>query len=422
MVSIAGRTLRVGPAGYPFLSNIAPPIHSNATSGEALVGGLKGTPLEPASLGTMASGWMGTSQDGSRHGGSPPKPEGNTMRATVMYGAGDVRIETVPDARLVEPTDALVRITRAAICGSDLWPYKTMEPGETGQRMGHEFIGVVEAVGAEVRTLEAGDLVVAPFVWSDGTCVFCQEGLQPSCLHGGRYGSDGVDGGQGEAVRVPQADGTLVGLRTGVDEALMPSLVALTDVMATGHHASLAAKVGPGKTVAVVGDGAVGLCGVIAARRLGADRIILLGRHPDRIALGKEFGATDIVAERGDEAIERVRELTDGLGVHSALECVGFEESMRTALKIARPGGAVGRVGVPQTETIPEGESSFFDSVTIAGGPAPARAYIEELLPDVLDGRIEPGRVFDRVGNLDDVPDGYKAMNDREAIKVMIEP
>src|SRR6184192_3237396 len=244
------------------------------------------------------------------------------MQATLMYGPGDVRIENVPDAHLIEPTDALVAVTRAAICGSDLWPYKTMERDETGRRMGHEFIGVVEAVGADVRTVKAGDLVVAPFLYSDGTCVFCREGLQTSCLHGGRYGFDGVDGGQGEAVRVPQADGTLVVLPVGDDDALMPSLVTLTDVMATGHHAALAAEVGPGKTVAVVGDGAVGLCGVIAARRLGAEQVIILGRHPDRVALAKDFGATDVVSERGDEAVERVRELTGGLGVHAVLECV----------------------------------------------------------------------------------------------------
>src|SRR2546425_1848116 len=227
------------------------------------------------------------------------------MRATVMYGAGDVRIETVPDAGLVEATDAVVRVTRAAICGSDLWPYKSMEHSETGRRMGHEFIGVVEDAGSDVRTLKAGDLVVAPFVWSDGTCVFCQEGLQTSCLHGGRYGFDGVDGGQGEAVRVPPADGTLVVLAVEEDDALMPSLLTLSDVMATGHHAALAAEVGPGKAVAVVGDGAVGLCGVIAARRLGAERIILLGRHPDRIALAQVFGATAVVSVRGDVACER---------------------------------------------------------------------------------------------------------------------
>jgi threonine dehydrogenase-like Zn-dependent dehydrogenase len=343
------------------------------------------------------------------------------MRATVMYGAGDVRVENVPDARLVEPTDALVAVTRAAICGSDLWPYKSMEPEEDGRRMGHEFIGVVEAVGDDVQTLKAGDVVVTPFLWSDGTCVFCREGLQTSCLSGGRYGWDGVDGGQGEAVRVPQADGTLVALPVDKDDELMPSLLTLSDVMATGHHAALSAQVRPGKTVAVVGDGAVGLCGVIAAKRLGAEQIIILGHHPDRIALAKEFGATDVVSERGDEAVERVRELTDRLGAHSVLECVGLEQATVTALRLARPGGAVGRVGVPQEEVIPEGQTTFFENVTIAGGPSPARAYIEELLPEVLEGRIEAGRVFDRVGPLEEVPAGYRAMNDREAIKVLIE-
>jgi len=344
------------------------------------------------------------------------------MRATVMFGAGDVRIEDVPDAHLIEPTDALVAVTRAAICGSDLWPYRTLEQTETGRRMGHEFIGVVEAVGADVRTVKAGDLVVSPFLWSDGTCVFCQEGLQSECLHGGRYGSDDVDGGQGEAVRVPQADGTLVVLPVGADDALMPSLLTLSDVMGTGHHAAVVANVGPGKTAAVVGDGAVGLCGVIAANRLGAERIILLGSYPDRIALGTEFGATDVVSERGDEAVERVRELTDGLGADSVLECVGLEQSTLTALHIARPGGAVGRVGLPQEDSVPDAIATFFKNVTIGGGPAPVRAYIEELLPDVLDGRIEPGRVFDRVGPLDEVPNGYRAMNEREAIKVMVKP
>src|SRR3954454_19725613 len=343
------------------------------------------------------------------------------MRATLMYGARDVRVENVPDPEVREPTDALVAVHRAAICGSDLWPYKTMEPTEEGRPMGHEFIGVVEAVGDDVQTVKPGDLVVAPFVWSDGTCVFCREGLQTSCLHGGRSGDDGVDGGQGEAVRVPQADGTLVVLPVGSDDALMPSLLTLSDVMATGHHAALAADVGPGKTVAVVGDGAVGLCGVLAARRLGAEQVILLGGHPDRVAVAREFGATDVVSERGEEASARVRELTGGLGADCVLECVGLEQSVVTALGAVRPGGAVGRVGVPQQETIPAGLPTFMDNVTISGGPAPARAYIHELLPDVLDGTIEPGRVFDRSGPLDEVPEGYRAMNDREALKVLIE-
>ena len=299
-----------------------------------------------------------------------------------MYGAGDVRVENVPDAQLVEPTDALVRVTRACICGSDLWPYKP--DGADRDRPPHGPRVHRRRRGRRRRRAHAskrGDLVVAPFAWSDGTCVFCREGLHTSCLHGGFFGSDDVDGGQGEAVRVPQADGTLVVLPVGEDDALMPSLLTLSDVMGTGHHAAVAAKVGPGKTVAVVGDGAVGLCGVIAAKRLGAEQIILLGRHADRIALAQEFGATDVVSERGDEAVERVRELTGGFGAHSVLECVGHEQSMETALGIARPGGAVGRVGVPQDDDDPDDASAFFDNVTIGGGPAPVRAYIEELLP-----------------------------------------
>jgi threonine dehydrogenase-like Zn-dependent dehydrogenase len=288
--------------------------------------------------------------------------------------------------------------------------------------MGHEFIGRVEEVGAAVRSVRKGDLVVAPFAFSDGTCEFCQQGLQTSCLHGGFWGGNEVDGGQGEAVRVPLADGTLVKLPVESDHQLMPSLLTLTDVMGTGHHAALAARVAPGRIVAVVGDGAVGLCGVIAARRLGAERIMILGRHADRISLAREFGATDVVSERGEEAIERVKELTDGLGAHSVLECVGHGEAMLTALSIVRAGGAVGRVGVPQHREIPAAQSTFYRNVTIAGGPAPVRAYIEDLLPDVMKGRIQPGRVFDRVVDLDGVPDGYRAMNERKSIKVMIKP
>jgi threonine dehydrogenase-like Zn-dependent dehydrogenase len=273
---------------------------------------------------------------------------------------------------------------------------------------------VVEDVGTDVSTIKAGDVVVSPFLWSDGTCVFCLEGLQSECLHGGRYGFEDVDGGQGEAVRVPQADGTLVVLPVGADDALMPSLLTLSDVMGTGHHAAVAAKAGPGKAVAV------GLCGVIASKRLGAEQIILLGSNPERIALGREFGATDVVSERGEEAVERVRDLTEGLGAHSVLECVGLEQALDTALEIARPGGAVGRVGVPEHDTTPTGVA-FWKNASIAGGPAPVRAYIEELLPDVLDGRIEPGRVFDRSTNLDGLPDGYRAMNESEVIKVIVE-
>jgi len=344
------------------------------------------------------------------------------MRATVMFGAHDVRIQNVPDATIVCPTDALVRVTRACICGSDLWPYESMERSETGRVMGHEAIGVVEAVGADVRKLKVGDFVIMPFAYSDGTCDFCHEGLQTSCVHGGFFGTSQVAGAQAEAVRIPLADGTLFALPVGPDHALVASLLTLSDVMGTGHHAAVAAKVGPGKSVAVVGDGAVGLCGVIAAKRLGAEQIIILGRHADRIALAREFGATDVVSERGAEGSERVLELTGGHGVHSVLECVGLAQAMQTSIEITRPGGAVGRVGVPQDATMPASQTSFFRNITVNGGPAPVRAYIAELLPDVLSGRIEPGRVFDRVVGLDGVPDGYRAMNERESIKVMVKP
>jgi threonine dehydrogenase-like Zn-dependent dehydrogenase len=346
----------------------------------------------------------------------------NTMRATVMYGARDVRIATVPDATLVNPTDALVRVTRACICGSDLWPYNAMPRDDAGRVMGHEAIGVVEAVGADVRRIKPGDFVIMPFAYSDGTCDFCHDGLQTSCVHGGFFGTADVAGAQAEAVRIPLADGTLYALKARPDEASMASILTLSDVMGTGHHAAVTAGVAPGKTVAVVGDGAVGLCAVIAAKRLGAERIILLGRHPDRIALARAFGATDVVSERGDEAVERVLELTGGHGAHCVLECVGLAQAMQTAIGVARPGGAIGRVGVPQDAAMPGSQAAFFRNVTVSGGPAPVRAYIEELLPDVLDGRIEPGRVFDRVVGLDGVPDGYRAMNEREAIKVMVDP
>jgi len=344
------------------------------------------------------------------------------MRATIMYAAGDVRVEDVPDASIANPTDAVVRVTRSCICGSDLWPFKSLPQIPGGQRMGHEFIGVVEDVGAQVTSVKPGDVVVAPFVYSDGTCDFCHEGLHTSCRNGGFWGFGDVDGGQGEAVRVPQADGTLVKLPVPQDDALMPSLLTLSDVMATGHHAAVSARVREGSTVAVVGDGAVGLCGVIAAKRLGAEQIIILGRHAARTDLARDFGATDVVAERGKEAVARVKELTNGQGAHAVLEAVGLPESLDTALRITRAGGTVGRVGMPQSPELPGAQATFSKNITISGGVAPARAYIEELLPDVLEGRIEPGRVFDRTIALDEVPAGYAAMDAREAIKVQIKP
>jgi threonine dehydrogenase-like Zn-dependent dehydrogenase len=350
------------------------------------------------------------------------------MRATLIYGAGDVRVADVPDPVLREPTDAVVRVLRACICGSDLWPYwsmpisESMPVAEQGKRIGHEFLGVVEDVGSDVSGLKQGDVVVAPFVWSDNTCDFCTEGLQTSCRNGGLWGSVDVDGGQGEAVRVPQAQGTLVKLPVGEDSALLPSLLTLSDVFPTGHHCAVTAGVGHRTTVTVIGDGAVGLSAVLAARRLGAERILLMGRHKERTDLGRQFGATDVVAERGEEGVARVRELTGGDGTHRVLECVGTMQALETAFGVVRAGGVVSRVGVPQYPEGPIGFDVFWRNITLTGGVAPARAYIEELLPDVLDGRIEPGRVFDRTVSLEDVPDGYRAMANREALKVLVRP
>jgi len=340
----------------------------------------------------------------------------------LIYGAGDVRIGEVPDPSIQQPTDALVRVLRACICGSDLWPYASKATVEHGDRIGHEFLGVIEETGSEVSGLRRGDVVVAPFVWSDGTCDFCREGLQTSCRHGGNWGRNGVDGGQGEAVRVPQAQGTLVKLPVGEDSALLPSLLSLSDVFPTGYHCAKTAGVNPRTTVAVIGDGAVGLSAVLSAKRLGAERIILMGRHTDRTDLGREFGATDVVSERGQEGVERVRELTGGDGTHAVLECVGLEQALDTAFAVVRAGGTISRVGAPQYEKVSFGFPDFLRNITLTGGVAPARAYIEELLPDILDGTIEPGRVFDRTVTLDGVPDGYKAMAEREALKVMIQP
>ncbi|MWV48334.1 alcohol dehydrogenase catalytic domain-containing protein [Rathayibacter sp. VKM Ac-2803] len=343
------------------------------------------------------------------------------MRATVMYAAGDVRIETVPDPKIQEPTDAVLRIVAGCICGSDLWPYASMEHSEHGDRMGHEFVGIVEQIGDDVSDVAVGDFVIAPFVASDGTCDFCREGLQTSCRHGAHWGTPG-DGGQGEKVRVPQADGTLVVVPAGFDEKLIPSLLALSDVMSTGYHAAVTGGVGPGKTVTVIGDGAVGLSAVLSAKILGAERIILMGRHTARTDLGRDFGASDVVAERGDEGIARVKELTGGDGTHVVLEAVGLKAALETAFAVVRDGGVVSRVGAPQFAEVPFGFGDFMRNITLTGGVAPARHYIPTLLPLVLDGTIEPGRVFDRTVDLDGVPAGYQAMADREALKVLVRP
>jgi threonine dehydrogenase-like Zn-dependent dehydrogenase len=345
------------------------------------------------------------------------------VRASVMYGAGDVRVVDVPDPTLRQPTDALVRVVRSCICGSDLHPYHDMPASAEGAPMGHEFVGVVEAVGSDVATVKAGDFVIAPFAYSDGTCEFCGEGLHTACRNGGFFAAGDVGGAQAEAVRVPLADGTLVKAPVGENSALLPSLLTLSDVFLTGHHAAAKAGVNPRTTVTVVGDGAVGLSAVLAAKRLGAERIILMGRHKARTDLGVVFGATDVVPERGEEGIAKVRELTGGDGTHTVLEAVGHRPAYDMAVGAVRAGGVISRVGVPQYEDAPIGFASLFGrTITLTGGPAPVRAYLEELLPDVLDGRIEPGKVFDRTVTLDEVPDGYRAMNDRTALKVLIQP
>lgn len=343
------------------------------------------------------------------------------MKATYMFGAGDVRVETVPDATIRQPTDAVVRVTRACICGSDLHPFHSMPGSADGIPMGHEFIGVVEEIGSDVSTLSTGDFVIAPFAFQDNTCVFCREGFHTSCIHGGWYGANGIGGAQAEAVRVPLADGSLVKVPAPVDEALYPSLLTLSDVYLTGYHAAHMGRVTAGKTVTVIGDGAVGLSAVLASKQLGAERIILMGRHTSRTDLGLEFGATDVVAERGEEGIAKVMDLTHGEGSHIVLEAVGHLPAYEQAYGIVRPGGTISRVGVPQYEAAPIGFGSLFGkNVTLTGGPAPVRAYLERAIPLVLDGTIDPGRVFDRTIGIDDVPAGYQAMDDREALKVLV--
>jgi threonine dehydrogenase-like Zn-dependent dehydrogenase len=345
------------------------------------------------------------------------------MRATVVHGPFDVRVEEVPDPVIVSPNDAVIRVTHACICGSDLWAYHGVAKRTPGQRIGHEFVGTVETVGDEVTTVRPGQAVVAPFVWSDGTCVFCREGLQTSCPQGGFWGQVGSDGGQGQGVRVPFADATLVPLPDGLDDSALVKILALSDVMSTGHHAALSAGVRNGGTVAVVGDGAVGLCGVLAAHRLGAERIIAMGRHEVRTNLALKFGATDVVSARGDEAVAEVKDLTGGLGADAVIEAVGTEQSMRTAIRSARPGRLVGYVGVPHGGSAGVDIGTMFaDNVGLCGGVAPARAYIPELLRDVLDGRLDPSPVFDMTVDLEGVPAGYAAMQERTALKVLVRP
>jgi threonine dehydrogenase-like Zn-dependent dehydrogenase len=348
------------------------------------------------------------------------------MRATLLHAPGDIRLEDVPDPVIQRPTDAVVRVTASCVCGSDLWPYRGVSRVSRPRRIGHEFVGVVEEVGAEVSSVRPGDFVIAPFVWADNTCDRCRDGVQTSCRQGGGWGGpdpDGnlVDGGQGEYVRVPFADGTLVTVPGHPEESQLPSLLTLSDVMGTGWHAAVSARVEKGDTVVVVGDGAVGLCGVLAASRLGAGRVIAMSRHASRQQVATEFGATDLVAERGEEGVAAVLDLTDGRGADAVLECVGTGDSMTQAFGCARPGGRVGFVGVPHGVEVPVREM-FGRNVSLAGGVAPVRRYLERLRDDVLSGDIDPGRVFDLTLPLEQVADAYAAMDERRAIKVMLRP
>jgi threonine dehydrogenase-like Zn-dependent dehydrogenase len=344
-----------------------------------------------------------------------------------MYGAGDVRVEEVPDPTIQQPTDAIVRVVRSCICGSDLHPYHSMPAGEQGNPMGHELIGVVEETGSSVSAFKTGDFVIAPFAFSDNTCEICRDGFQTACPNGGWYGTPETGGLQAQYARIPLADGSLVAVPgvdpTEADPALLASLLTLSDVYLTGYHAAHMADVKAGQTVTVVGDGAVGLSAVLAAKQLGAEQIILMGRHQDRTDLGREFGATDVVAERGEEGISKVIELTGGLGSHVVLEAVGHMPAYEQSYGVVRPGGIISRVGVPQYEDAPVGFGSLFGkNARLAGGPAPVRAYMEDAVRQVLAGEIDPGKVFDRTIGIDDVPAGYAAMDAREALKVMVTP
>jgi hypothetical protein len=348
-----------------------------------------------------------------------PAQGGRTMRAAIFGGPGAITVGERPYPDVVEPTDAVVRVALSSVCGTDVSPYRgdsSFEPGP----IGHEFVGVVEDVGTAVRAITKGDLVIAPTAYSDGTCPQCRAGITTACVAGGFWTVGGIDGGQGEAVRVPFADATLVRV-PGSDhsDGTMRSLLTLSDVMGTGHHAAVSAGVKPGSVVAVIGDGAVGLCAIIAAQRLDAGRIIALSRDPIRQALARSFGAADVVAERGDAAAAAVLELTDGVGVDAALECVGTAQSVTTAVAVTRPGGMVGYVGVPHGVEVPI-TTMFFRNIGVRGGAAPVRTYIPELLDDVLAGRIDPGRVFDFETDLEGIAEAYAAMDQRRAIKSLV--
>ena len=338
------------------------------------------------------------------------------MRATVIHAPGDIRVENLPEPKILAPTDAVIRTVAACVCGSDLWDYRGINPVTQPTPIGHEYVGVVEETGAEVKDIKPGQFVIGSFFASDNTCAICRAGYQTSCPH-----REFVGGCQAEYIRVPLADGTLVALDGQPDDTLVPSLLTLSDVMGTGWYAAVAAEVKPGSTVVVVGDGAVGLSGVLAARELGAERIIAMSRHAARQRLATDFGATDIVAERGEDGVARIKELTGGIGADSVLECVGTQESMSQAVRSTRPGGNVGFVGVPHQVAI-DGEELFFSHVALRGGPAPVRRFLPDLIDRVLNGRIEPGKVFDMTLPLDQAAEGYRAMDERRAVKALLRP
>ncbi|WP_413353803.1 zinc-dependent alcohol dehydrogenase family protein [Microbacterium sp. 1P06AB] len=339
------------------------------------------------------------------------------MQGTIMYAPGDVRVEERPDPVIVHDTDAIVRLTATCVCGSDLWPYRGIEPVDH-QPMGHEYVGVVEEIGADVRNVRVGDFVIGSFMASDNTCEVCLGGYQSRCVHGEFAGAGGA---QSELLRVPLADGTLVATPGMPDADLVPSLLAASDVLGTGWFGAVAAQTGPGKTVAVVGDGAVGLLAVLAAKHLGAERIIAMSRHESRQELAREFGATDIVSERGEDGVARIKSLTGGFGAHSVIEAVGTQESMMQAIRATRPGGHVGYVGVSHGVELP-GEELFFSGVHFHGGPAPVRRFLPELIDLIWNRVIDPGKVFDLTLPLSEAAEGYRAMDQRRAIKVLLQP
>jgi threonine dehydrogenase-like Zn-dependent dehydrogenase len=343
------------------------------------------------------------------------------MRGAVMYGPGDVRVEERDDPRIVEATDAIIRLPATCVCGSDLWPYRGLDAADWPMPMGHEYVGVVEEVGSQVRNIRPGQFVVGSFFASDNTCKICQAGYQSSCINRVGVGEIGAHGAQAECLRVPLADGTLVATPDVPPDDLVPSLLAASDVLGTGWFGAVAAEAGPGKTVAVVGDGAVGLLAVLAAKQLGAERIIAMSRHEPRQRLAREYGATDIVEERGDDGVARIKELTNGLGAHSVIEAVGTQESMLQAIRATRPGGHVGYVGVAHGVDLP-GEELFYSHVHLHGGPAPVRHFLPELIDLIWNRQIDPGKVFDLELPLDQAAAGYQAMDQRQAIKVLLHP